>query len=180
MNISSRILKLFGWNTVVTVPDYPKCIICVAPHTSNWDFVLGKLAYTSIGRKSGFLMKEAWFFFPLGYIFRALGGIPVPRKKGSDLAEAIVHKYNEADRMVIAVTHEGTRSKNPNQRKGFIYIALGANIPIVLAYIDYAKKEIGLTYLMMPSGNVEKDLESIQNFYKNISAKYPEKFSVKE
>ncbi len=62
----------------------PRSVICVAPHTSNWDFVLGKLAYASVGRKAGFLMKESWFFFPLGYFFRAMGGIPVPRKGKTD------------------------------------------------------------------------------------------------
>lgn len=69
-----------------TVPDYPKSIICVAPHTSNWDFVLGKFAWWSLGRKAGFLMKEAWFFFPMKYLFRAMGGIPVSRRRGASLS----------------------------------------------------------------------------------------------
>ncbi len=83
MKISSLILKLFGWSVTCSVPDYPKCIICVAPHTSNWDFILGKLAYASLGRKAGFLMKDTWFFWPMGVFFRSIGGIPVPRKKKS-------------------------------------------------------------------------------------------------
>ena len=91
MSLCKALLRLSGWKVDVTVPDYPKCIICVAPHTSNWDFVLCELAYSSIGRKAGFLMKESWFFFPLGYIFKALGGIPVSRKhKGGNLTSAIV------------------------------------------------------------------------------------------
>lgn len=81
MNLSKWILRIAGWKVIITEPDYPKCIICVAPHTSNWDFILGELAITSVGRRAGFLMKESWFFFPLGYFFRAIGGIPVPRKK---------------------------------------------------------------------------------------------------
>lgn len=80
MNLSKLILRIAGWRLNVTVPDYPKSIICVAPHTSNWDFILGKLAYAAVGRKAGFLMKESWFFFPLGCIFKAMGGIPVPRQ----------------------------------------------------------------------------------------------------
>lgn len=73
MNAAGLILKLFGWKVSITVPDYTKCIICVAPHTSNWDFVLGELAYASVGRKAGFLMKDTWFFWPLGCFFRAIG-----------------------------------------------------------------------------------------------------------
>ena len=70
-----------GWKVEVTVPDYPKCIICVAPHTSNLDFIIGELAYWSVGRRAGFLMKSTWFFFPLGLLLKALGGIPVKRGK---------------------------------------------------------------------------------------------------
>ena len=67
MNLAGLILRAAGWHVNITVPPYPRSVICVAPHTSNWDFVLGKLAYASVGRKAGFLMKESWFFFPLGY-----------------------------------------------------------------------------------------------------------------
>lgn len=78
MSLSKTILRLFGWKVVCTVPDYQKCIICVAPHTSNWDFVLGKLAYWSLGRQAGFLIKETWFFFPMNLLFKALGASPSP------------------------------------------------------------------------------------------------------
>ena len=94
MGFCKSILRLFGWRVLCTVPDYPKSIICVAPHTSNWDFVLGKFAWWSLGRKAGFLMKEAWFFFPMKYLFRAMGGIPVSRRRGSSLSEAIIHKFD--------------------------------------------------------------------------------------
>lgn len=88
MSLSGLILKLAGWKVDITQPDYPKSIVCVAPHTSNWDFVLCKFAYAAAGRKAGFLMKESWFFFPLGIVLRAIGGIPVPRrnKKREDIA----------------------------------------------------------------------------------------------
>lgn len=80
MWFSKLILRILGWKVTVTVPDYPKCIICVAPHTSNLDFIFGKLAYMSVGRQAGFLMKESWFKWPLGYFFRSIGGVPVARK----------------------------------------------------------------------------------------------------
>lgn len=177
MNISKLILKIIGWNVEITIPDYPKCIICVAPHTSNWDFILGKLAYASVNRKAGFLMKETWFFFPLGYIFRSIGGIPVPRKKGSSLVESIVNKFNSTDRMALAITPEGTRSRTSKWHQGFLHIAIEANVPIVLGAIDYSKKTISINTEFEPTGNIESDMCTIKRFYRNYVGKYPEKFS---
>lgn len=177
MNISKFLLKLFGWKTRLTVPNYPKAIICVAPHTSNWDFLIGKLAYSSTGRHSGFLMKETWFFFPLGNLFKAMGGVPVPRKKSTDLTESIAKEIRNSEKMVIAITPEGTRKKNKKWRKGFLYIAQKANVPILLAYIDYKEKEIGIVTEFKPTGDVETDIRTIKDYYKNFNAKYPEQFS---
>ena len=106
------ILHLLGWKVEVSVPDYPKCVICVAPHTSNTDFFLGKLAYLSIGRHAGFLIKKDWFFFPLNIIFRSMGGIPVDRSKHSDLIDQIVDKFNKHEHFNIAITPEATRKRN--------------------------------------------------------------------
>jgi 1-acyl-sn-glycerol-3-phosphate acyltransferase len=99
MNFAQYILKTFGWSVNITVPDYPKCIICVAPHTSNWDFILGELAIHAVNRSAGFLMKSSWFFFPLGSIFRSIGGVPVERKnKTISLVDAMVEKFNNSER----------------------------------------------------------------------------------
>ena len=177
MNLSRWILRKAGWSVDITVPDYPKCIICVAPHTSNWDFILGKLAYASVGRKAGFLMKEAWFFFPLGLFFRAIGGIPVPKKRGSSLVDEIVAKFNSSSQMCLAITPEGTRSRTPNWRYGFLYIAMQANVPIVLGAIDFATKSITIDTEFIPTGDVEADMREIKRFYKPFTGRYPEKFS---
>lgn len=177
MSLSGWILRMAGWKVDITVPDYPKCIICVAPHTSNWDFILGKLAYASVGRKAGFLMKEAWFFFPLGCFFRAIGGIPVPKKRGSALVEEIVAKFNASPRMALAITPEGTRSRTSAWRHGFLYIALEADVPIVLGAIDFATKEISITEEFIPSGNIEEDMREIKKYYSKFTGKYPEKFT---
>lgn len=170
------ILHLFGWEVIATLPDYPKCVICVAPHTSNWDFILGELAYGSIGRKAGFLMKKEWFFFPLGYLFRAMGGIPVDRKSSSSLTDQLAGRFFQNGRLAIAITPEATRKPNPDWKLGFYYTALKAQVPIVLAYIDYKDKQIGLTQSIIPSGNVEKEMAEIKNFYRNRQGKYPENF----
>ncbi|MDE5797258.1 MAG: 1-acyl-sn-glycerol-3-phosphate acyltransferase, partial [Muribaculaceae bacterium] len=107
MNIWGWLLKKAGWKVDISVPPVDKCVICVAPHTSNWDFILGLFAYHSIGRKANFLMKDFWFFFPLGYIIKALGGIPVRRGKGgASLTQAIVNDFNCARQLHLAVTPE--------------------------------------------------------------------------
>lgn len=160
------------------MPDVPKCIICVAPHTSNWDFIVGKLAYSSVGRTAGFLMKSGWFFWPLGCFFRAIGGIPVePRRAGVSLTQIVVDKFKGAERMHLAITPEGTRSLQPHWHTGFIHIALEADVPIMLAVLDFGKKEVRVNDEFIPTGDVEKDLRQVKDFYKGAVGKYPEKFT---
>lgn len=180
MNLYKRILSFFGWSVEITAPQLKKCVICVAPHTSNWDFPLGYLAYKSVGRKANFLMKEAWFFWPLKYIFHWLGGIAVPKAKGSKLSEEIVERFADSEYMNLAVTPEATRSLNPNWRKGFLFIAYGANVPIQLGVIDYNKKKIIIKDQFIPSGNIDLDMQRVKAYYKNdaLKAKYPQKFCV--
>ena len=175
--LSKFILWIIGWRVEITVPNYPKCIICVAPHTSNWDFILGKLAYWSVGRKAGFLMKEAWFFFPLGLIFKAIGGIPVPKKRGSSLVDSIITKFNSEDEMCLAITPEGTRSRVSQWRSGFLHIAREAQVPMLLGKFDFKDKCISIVDEFAITDNVEQDLRRIKNYYKDANARYPEKFS---
>lgn len=179
MNFAGLLLKLFGWKVEITVPDVPKCIICVAPHTSNWDFVVGKLAYSSVGRTAGFLMKAGWFFWPLGAFFRAIGGIPVePRRDGVSLTQVVVGKFRKSERMQLAITPEGTRSLQPNWHTGFLHIALEANVPILLAVLDFGKKEVRVTDEFIPSGDIERDLRAVKDYYRDATAKYPTKFTI--
>lgn len=177
MNLAGWILRLAGWRVEVTVPDCPKCVICVAPHTSNWDFILGKLTYWSVRRKANFLMKEAWFVWPLGYLFRALGGIPVPRRRGSSLTEHLVKLMRERKQMNLAVTPEGTRSLTSKWRTGFLHIAYEAQVPVELGKIDYAKKLITITDTFIPSGDIEADLKAVKQYYVGATARYPQKFT---
>jgi 1-acyl-sn-glycerol-3-phosphate acyltransferase len=180
MNLASIALKIAGWTVNITVPNYPKCIICVAPHTSNWDFILGKLAYISVGRDAGFLMKDSWFFWPLGPIFRAIGGVPVVRNKKDkkeSLVEALVKKFNHTNKLQIAITPEGTRSRVTQWRTGFLRIAQQANVPILLGAFDYKSRTINICQEFKPTGNIEADLRAIKHYYKNSSGLYPDKFS---
>lgn len=181
MNLAGRILTVFGWKVNVTVPDYPKTIICVAPHTSNWDFIIGKLAYASVGRKAGFMMKSTWFFPPLGWIFKAMGGVPVNRDKSTSLVKTMVDKFDDSQRLSIAITPEGTRSRTEHWHTGFLRIATIAEIPIVLGVLDYATRNVTLSTTFMPTGDIEKDLAEIKKFYHSTGAegRHKDKFSAR-
>ncbi len=174
------LLKLFGWKVCITAPRRDKCVICVAPHTTNWDFILGLFAYRSLGRKANFLMKEFWFFFPLKYLLKALGGIPVPSKKKGDLTESLIQRFNESSYINLAVTPEGTRSYQKKWRTGFLYIAYGAKVPIQLGVIDYENKKIIIEEEFKPCGDIEKDMAFVKSYYSKFpnAAKYPDKFGL--
>ena len=179
LNLAASILKALGWSLEVTVPDHPKCVICIAPHTSNWDFIYCELACHSLNWTASFLMKETWFFFPLNYFFKAIGGIPVPRKaKGADLTETIIRRFKESNSLKIAITPEGTRSYNPDWKKGFYFIAEKAGVPIVFAALDFKKKEIKLGEQFIPTGDVDADMMQIKAYFKDVNAKFPEKFAI--
>ena len=169
---------LLGWKTNVTVPNYDKCVICAAPHTTNMDLFIGKLFYGAIGRKTSFMMKKEWFFFPLGILFKAVGGIPVNRGRKSSLVEQMAEVFAKRPKFHLAITPEGTRKRNPNWKKGFYYIAQGAGLPIILVAIDYAKKCITAEKVIHPSGDLDKDMREIKLYYKNFKGKYPENFSI--
>lgn len=170
--------KLLGWKANIQVPDFEKCVICAAPHTTNWDLFIGKLFYGAVGRDAGFLMKKEWFFFPLGVIFRWMGGIPVYRNKHTSMVESIIETAKKCKSFHLAITPEGTRSANPNWKKGFYYIAKGAGIPIVLIGIDYEKKCITAGKVVYPTGDFEKDMREIKLYFKDFKGKYPEKFTI--
>ena len=176
--LSKLILKIAGWKVNATVAEPQKSVICVAPHTSNWDFPIGKLAYVSLGRKASFLIKDSWFFFPMGYLFTALGGVPVDRTKKNSVTLQMADEFSKRESFHLAVTPEGTRSLAPKWKMGFYHIAVTANVPIQLAYIDYKKKEVAIKAIFQPTGDEIADLEKIQNYYKNINARYPEKFNL--
>lgn len=177
MNFAARILKWAGWKVEVSVPDFPKAIICVAPHTSNWDFIIGELAIRSVGRKAGFMMKSSWFFFPLGYFFKAMGGIPVVRQnKKQSLVEAMITRFKSESRLVVAITPEGTRKPTANWHTGFLRIAYEANVPLCLAVIDFRMKKAMIHEVYQPTGNIETDMLAIKKYYRPFTGRYPEKF----
>ncbi|MBR1882695.1 MAG: 1-acyl-sn-glycerol-3-phosphate acyltransferase [Muribaculaceae bacterium] len=177
MNLAGWMLKPAGWSFRVNIPETPRCVICVAPHTSNWDFVVGELAIRSAGMRASFLMKDTWFFFPVGHLMRALGGIPVKQGTHTNVTDSVVNAFQRSERLWVAVTPEGTRSRNPHWHKGFLHIAREAQVPIVLAYIDYAQRVACIDKIFTPGGDVEADLVAIKEYYSQRVGRYPQKFT---
>lgn len=174
--LSKLILKLFGWHVKGRFPDdIKKCIMIAAPHTSNWDFLFARCAFYIMDIDLRYTIKKEAMVGPLGWLLKNMGALPVDRKKNNSLVDAMVSILNNADRMVIMITPEGTRSYQPRWRKGFYHAAVGAGVPIVLGYLDYPKKEAGVGPVFYPTGNVEADIEKIKAFYRTKKGKYPEK-----
>lgn len=172
------LFHLLGWTYVVTVPDYKKCILCVAPHTSNWDFFYGKLYYTMLGKQAMFLMKKEMFVWPLGWFFRRMGGIPVDRSHKTHLTDRLASLAKRSEHFRLTITPEGTRSLNPDWKVGFYYIALKAGVPILLYGLDYKKKQVVCTQALFPSGNLEEDMDKIKHYFEHFGAKHPAQFTV--
>ena len=155
-----------------------KFMLCLAPHTSNWDFVLGQLYMRAEGMRINFLMKKEWFFWPLGIWFRRIGGIPVFRTKKNSMTDNLAEEARKAETFQLCITPEGTRSLNPEWRKGFYYIALKAELPILLYGLDFERKLIQCTKTLVPTGDIERDMREIKLYFKDFKGKYPEKFTV--
>lgn len=170
--------KHLGWRKVVTVDVPEKYIICLAPHTSNWDLFLGQLYAHAESIRSNFLMKKEWFFWPLGPIFRKMGGIPVWRSKHTSMTDNLANEAKKRDSFILCITPEGTRSLNPDWKKGFYFIAEKAGIPILLYGVDYQRRLIQCTKVIIPSGDVDKDMREIKLYFKDFKGKKPEKFTI--
>lgn len=175
--ISKFILKLMGWRVKGEKPKHKKFVFLAAPHTSNWDFPIGRLSNSKLDINLKVLMKKSWFFFPMGLIMRSLGAIPIDRTKSGTVMDYVVELFNKNEEFVFAITPEGTRSYVDYWKTGFYYIALKANVPIVCGYLDYRKKETGIGPTIHPTGNAEEDFEKIMSFYRTITAKHPEQFN---
>ncbi len=179
---SRFLLWLMGWKIEGDMPEgIKKGVIVVAPHTSNWDFVVGRLVLNVMRSKAKFLIKEESFFFPLGMILRGLGAIPVARGRSGNMVNQVAAYFAKSDSLFVVITPEGTRKPNKRWKKGFYYIAQRANVPVLLGKLDYERKRGGVGEVFYPTGDVDKDMEHIYGFYrKHGKAKYPEKFVVPE
>jgi 1-acyl-sn-glycerol-3-phosphate acyltransferase len=178
--LSKNALRLFGWHTDGSLPaGIQKAVVVSAPHTSYLDFIIGRLTFWAIRVNIRFLIKKEAFVFPLGLLIRAMGGIPVDRdKKKSNMVDEVVELFEKNETLVVVITPEGTRRRTEHWKKGFYLMALRANVPLALSFIDYKHKTGGIGPILYPSGDYEKDLAFIQDYYRDKTAKHPERFSL--
>ena len=173
---SRMTLRLTGWRVVGGAPTVPKYVLIAAPHTSNWDFPVALMVCFALRLRVYWMGKDSLFPPLVGGVMRWLGGIPVNRARSGNLVQATVDAYNSNARLIVIVPPEGTRSKVTQWKTGFYYIAQGAGVPIALGYLDFRKKEAGLSRMIQPSGDIAADMVEIQAFYAGITGKNPGKF----
>jgi hypothetical protein len=175
--IVMALMKLFGWKSILSPAPGKKFVALGYPHTSNWDFVPAVAWAWSTGLQMNFVGKAALFKGIMGPIMKSLGGIPLERDKSKNFVDQIVEIINARDEIALIVAAEGTRSKAEYWRSGFYYMALEANVPIGLAYMDWKRREIGISQYLMPSGDLEKDFEIIKTYYQGVTGREPSKQS---
>ncbi len=169
------LFKILGWKVSGKMPDLPKFIVAVAPHTSNWDFPVGLAARSILRiRNAQFLGKSQLFKPPFGWFFRWLGGHPVDRSTSHDMVDQVVKIFERHEKFILAIAPEGTRKKVDKLRTGFYYIAKGAKVPIVPVGFDFAQKAVIISEPFYPTDNVEQDMETLLRFYRSITGKNPE------
>ncbi|SDE42917.1 Acyltransferase [Thermus arciformis] len=168
------LLRLFGWTLKVEPPPVRSYVLIGAPHTSNWDFVVGLLALWAARIPARWLGKKELFQPPLGFLMRALGGIPVDRSRREGLVDQVAQVLRERE-VAVLITPEGTRGKAPYWRTGFYYMALKAGVPIALGYVDFPRKEVGIGGYLYPTGDLRQDFAAIRAFYQDKVGLRPEK-----
>ena len=160
-------------------PELKKAVIAAAPHTANEDFMVGIGAWYATGYKARFLAKKELFDGPMGFVFRATGGVPIDRKSSKNMVQQAADFFKDTDTFWLTIAPEGTRAWLPRWKTGFYYIAKAAGVPIILAYMDFKKHEVGMGEVFYPTDNEAADFKYIEEFYAKISAKYPEKYNPK-
>jgi 1-acyl-sn-glycerol-3-phosphate acyltransferase len=169
------IFRLAGWTVSGKLPNYPKMLMIGAPHTSNWDGAIFYL-FTLVERTHiHFLGKHTLFKWPFGGLMRWAGGVPVNRSTTMNAVDQVVAAFNANPTMTLVIAPEGTRSKTPNWKTGFYYIALKAQVPIVMLYVDYPRRDCGVGPYFMPTGDIDVDFKLIQDFYADKGGRHPEK-----
>lgn len=173
--LSRKILQWWGWKVEGSYPYHEKKnIVIPIPHTSNWDFPIGILLRNAYDFKIGFVAKSTLFRFPLGGLMKWLGGIPVNRKKSANFVDSVVEAYDEREEMSVCIAPEGTRRRVDKLKTGFYYIALGANIPIVMIRWDWGQKTLTWSEPFYPTGDKEADFDVIYKFFEGAVGKIPE------
>ncbi len=175
--ISLVILKILGWKTFGALPKEEKYMLIVAPHTSNWDLFYGIILAFALRLNAIYVAKKELFRGHFSLLMKWSGAVPVDRSSHTNFVDHMASQFDKNEKFVLAMAPEGTRHKKNCWKSGFYYIALNAHVPILLAFIDYERKTGGAGSLIYPTGDMEKDMEKIRNFYLTVRGRYPEKAS---
>ncbi len=166
--IAQKLLRLLGWKCFFNGLPQAHGVLIFYPHTSNWDFIIGILAKWAMGAQFNFLAKHTLFQIPgLGAWLKYVGGMPIIRSAPQGYVQELIDQMGQRPYFWVAVAPEGTRRQTPGWRSGFYRLAIGASLPIGMAYIDYKRKEVGVTEFFNPTGDEEKDLMRFRDFYSN-------------
>jgi 1-acyl-sn-glycerol-3-phosphate acyltransferase len=174
--LGRTVLKAMGWSVKGEFPNEPKLMFAVAPHTSNWDFIVGLFTMFAIGFKINWLGKHSMFKWPLKRLMESMGGVPVYRHAPQGFVEQVAEQFRKHERLHIAIAPEGTRSKVGKLKSGFLRMATAAEIPVFRVSLDYANKQVVLGDLFYPTGDIEKDERACYEWYGQFGAKFPEKY----
>jgi 1-acyl-sn-glycerol-3-phosphate acyltransferase len=174
--IAKLYFKVFRWTIVGAKPNQKKFIVIVLPHTSQFDFFLGKCFGAYYGIRSKVLIKKEAFVFPFSLLLKALGGIPVDRKSNSHLAGQLVDYFNSREEFGLTLTPEGTRKKIKRLKRGFYYIAQATGVPVFMGFIDFKTKTLGIGPEFLITGNFDQDVVQIRDFYKGMEGLYRGRF----
>lgn len=172
-----RLLALFGWRVIGQLPEEPRFVLIVAPHTSNWDFWIGVLAKIAIGLDASWLGKHTIFFFPVAGLLRWFGGEPVDRSTNQGIVETAIERFRTRNRWVLAMAPEGTRKRVERWKTGFYRVAIGAGVPILTVAFDYSRRVVDLGTLYRPTGDEEADMRAIRGRYSSTMARVPGLFA---
>ncbi len=169
--VGRRMLRMINWRIEGTFPDLPRFVAIVAPHTSNWDFIVGVVAAFALDLNAHWIGKHTLFRWPFEGLMRWLGGIPVDRKTSVGLVDQVITEINRHDQFILAITPEGTRGAVDRWKSGFYHVARGAGLPIVCISFDYPTRRITIGPQIEPTGDYEQDLKTIQEFYRPFRGK---------
>jgi 1-acyl-sn-glycerol-3-phosphate acyltransferase len=162
------ILRLLGWSVEGEVPNLPKFVIAVAPHTSNWDFLVGAAGMFALDLRLAFLGKHTLFVWPFAPVLRWMGGIPVDRRSAHGVVEESIRGFRDAGSRILVIAPEGTRRKVAHFKEGFLHIARGAGVPVVLAALDYGNRRIVLGPTIEPGPDVAADRARVESYFRPI------------
>ena len=174
--LGTSVLNLMGWKITGSFPEEPKVVFIGLPHTSNWDLILALSAMQAAGLRCSWMMKKEAFFWPLGGLFKKMGGVPIDREARSDVTTQMADWFAANEKAYLGLTPEGTRSKVETLKKGYLRIAYAAKVPVFLIAVDGKNKAISLDRVWPLTGDIERDNADIKAYYdKNYVGVRPEK-----